>query len=91
MQPRLDNWDKRILPGIIIELKHYSASEKDSPDKVKAELEKQADEALRQIEKKEYIAKMRSAGVKTVIKYGVSASGKQVCVKAISISNEQLR
>ncbi len=83
LQPRLDNWDKRILPGIIIELKHYSAteSEKDSPEKVKAALEKQSEEALRQIEKKGYTAKMRSSGAKTVIKYGVAASGKQVCVK----------
>ena len=88
MQPRLDNWDKRILPGIIIELKHYeAASDKNKPEKIKSALEKQADEALRQIETKEYIAKMRSAGVKTVIKYGVSASGKQVCVKTVSISN----
>ena len=83
LQPRIDNWDKRILPGIIIELKHYEAAESDKnkPEKIKAALEKQSEEALRQIETKEYIAKMRSAGVKTVIKYGVSASGKQVCVK----------
>ena len=83
LQPRIDNWDKRILPGIIIELKHYEAAESDknNPEKIKAALEKEAEEALKQIEKKEYIAKMRSAGVKTVIKYGVAASGKQVCVK----------
>ena len=83
LQPRIDNWDKRILPGIIIELKHYEAAESDKnkPENIKSALEKQADEALRQIETKEYIAKMRSAGVKTVIKYGVAASGKQVCVK----------
>ena len=83
LQPRLDNWDKRILPGIIIELKHYEAAESDKnkPEKIKAALEKEADEALKQIEQKGYISKMRSAGVKTVIKYGVAASGKQVCVK----------
>ena len=83
LQPRIDNWDKRILPGIIIELKHYEATESDKnkPEKIKSALEKEAEEALRQIETKEYIAKMRSAGVKTVIKYGVAASGKQVCVK----------
>ena len=82
LQPRIDNWDKRILPGIIIELKHYEAeSDKNKPEKIKSALEKEADEALKQIETKGYMAKMRSAGVKTVIKYGVAASGKQVCVK----------
>ena len=90
LQPRIDNWDKRILPGIIIELKHYEAAESDknNPEKIKAALEKEAEEALKQIEKKEYIAKMRSAGVKNVIKYGVAASGKQVCVKTVSTSNK---
>ncbi|MBO4556780.1 MAG: AAA family ATPase [Elusimicrobiales bacterium] len=85
LQPRIDNWDKRVLPGIIIELKHCEAAESDKnkPEKIKAALEKQADEALQQIETKGYIAKMRSAGVKTVIKYGVAASGKQVCVKTV--------
>ena len=81
MQPRLDIREK--LPGIIIELKHYSAAEsgKDSPEKIKSALEKQAYEAIKQIETKGYIAKMRSAGVRSVIKYGASFSGKYVVVK----------
>ena len=79
MQPRLDIREK--LPGIIIELKHYSAAEKDNPEKVKLALEKQADEAIRQIETKGYIAKMRSAGVHSIIKYGASFSGKYVVVR----------
>ena len=81
MQPRLDIREK--LPGIIIELKHYSAAEsgKDSPEKIKAALEKQAYEAIKQIETKGYIAKMRSAGVHSVIRYGASFSGKYVVVK----------
>ena len=83
MQPRLDIREKKILPGIIIELKHYSATEneKENPEKIKAALEKQADEAIKQIEAKGYAAKMRSAGVHSVIKYGASFSGKYVVVK----------
>ena len=83
MQPRLDIREKKVLPGIIIELKHYSTNEtgKDNPEKIKAALEKQAYEAIEQIETKGYAAKMRSAGVQSVIKYGASFSGKYVVVK----------
>ncbi|MBO4556189.1 MAG: AAA family ATPase [Elusimicrobiales bacterium] len=81
MQPRLDIREKKILPGIIIELKHYSETEKVNPEKIKAALEKQAYEAIKQIETKGYGAKMRSAGVHTVIKYGAAFSGKYVVVK----------
>ena len=78
IKPRLDNEDGKNLPGIIIELKHYAASEaeKDDPEKIKPILEKQAEEALRQIEQKSYISDLHADGVKTIIKFGVSFSGK---------------
>ena len=78
IKPRLDNEEGKNLPGIIIELKHYSASEaeKDSPEKIKPILEKEAEEALRQIESKSYISSLQADGVKTIIKYGVAFSGK---------------
>ena len=46
LQPRLDNRSKKELPGIIIELKHYEASESDKnkTEKIKSALEKQAEE-----------------------------------------------
>ena len=83
IKPRLDNEDGKNLPGIIIELKHYSAaeSEKDNQEKIKSVLEKEAEEALKQIEQKSYISALQADGVKTVIKYGVSFSGKYSAVK----------
>ena len=77
------NHDKyRNLPGIVLELKHYSATEaeKDNPEMLMAELEKQADESLRQIETKSYISELMSDGCKSVIRFGVAASGKHVKV-----------
>ena len=80
MCPRLDNKHRNVLPGIIIELKHYEAteSEKDNPEKLKAELERQAEDALKQIETKSYISRLKSAGCESILKYGVAASGKYV-------------
>ena len=80
MCPRLDNKHRNVLPGIIIELKHYEAteSEKANPEKLKAELERQAEDALKQIETKNYISRLKSAGCVSILKYGVAASGKYV-------------
>ncbi len=80
MCPRLDNKHRKVLPGIIIELKHYEAtgSEKDNPEKLEAELERQAEDALKQIETKSYISRLKSAGCVSILKYGVAASGKYV-------------
>ena len=61
----------KTLPGIIIELK----AEKDcSESKLKA----LAETALQQINEKQYDAEMTSKGVKTVYKYGVAFSSKNV-------------
>ena len=80
MCPRIDNKHRNVLPGIIIELKHYEAteSEKDNPENLESELERQAEDALKQIETKSYISRLKSAGCVSILKYGVAASGKYV-------------
>jgi hypothetical protein len=82
IKPRMNHDKYRNLPGIVLELKHYSATEteKDNPEKLMAELEKQANEALRQIETKSYISELMTDGCKSVIRFGVAASGKHVKV-----------
>lgn len=83
IKPRMNHDKYRNLPGIVLELMHYSATEteKDNPEMLMAELEKQAKEALKQIDTKNYISDLMSDGCKSVIKLGVAASGKHVCVK----------
>lgn len=62
------------LPGILIELK----AAKEYSNEQLAGL---ADEALNQIEKQQYNANLSAQGVKTVLKYGIAFSGKNVCIK----------
>ena len=78
--PRLDYEEHDNLPGIIIELKHIKAeeTEKDSPEKIEAMLQNEAEEALRQIETKEYISDLKTSGVNRITKYGIAFSGKYV-------------
>ena len=45
------------------------------------ELEKKADEALGQIEEKNYEAELRSDGYKNIIKYGIAFYGKDCLIK----------
>lgn len=61
------------LPGIIIELK----AEKNCSDEA---LKKLAETALKQIVDKKYDTEMIAKGVKTIYKYGVAFSGKNVGV-----------
>lgn len=63
------------LPGILIKLK----SGKDCSD---GQLAKLAEKALRQIDERQYDTEMTGHGIKTVLKYGIAFSGKNVCVKA---------
>ena len=63
------------LPGILIELK----AGKDCTEK---ELDSLANNALNQINNRMYHVEMRSQGVEKVLKYGISFSGKKVCIKA---------
>ena len=44
-------------------------------------LERLAEEALAQIEKKRYDSEMREDGVREILKFGIAFSGKHVCVK----------
>lgn len=65
------------IPGILIELK---AARNFSEDKLKW----LAETALAQIEDRRYDTDMISKGVKTIFKYGVAFSGKQVEIAVAS-------
>ncbi|WP_301963239.1 AAA family ATPase [uncultured Megasphaera sp.] len=60
--------------GVILEFKAAERTES---------LEKQADEALRQIQDKQYEVEFAKRGIASVWKYGIAFCGKQVCVKMI--------
>ena len=66
------------IPGILIELK---AGRNFSGDKLK----RLSEAALAQIEERKYDTDMEAKGVKTIFKYGVALSGKQVEVTTNSI------
>lgn len=70
LSPKVNN-----LPGIIIELK----AEKNCNENKLQELAKTA---LKQINDKKYDTELKSKGVKTIYKYGVAFSGKNVAVEA---------
>ena len=82
LRPRTEFIKQGKMPGIIIELKHYKASqsEKDDKDILKAKLEELAKEALEQIDKKNYDIEFTSVGVKKIVKYGAAFSGKTAVV-----------
>jgi hypothetical protein len=64
----------RTLPGILMEFKAVSASEKEKlPDL--------AEEALLQTEVKEYQRDLEERGVTDIVRYGIAFSGKDVEVK----------
>ena len=65
------------LPGIIMEFKAVSGSDKTG-------LEELADAALRQIEDQNYVQEMEDRGIQSIIKYGIAFSGKNVGIKAAS-------
>ena len=67
--------EEKTLPGIIVELK----AEKDCSE---SELKALAKTALQQIKEKKYDAEMITKGVRTIYKYGVAFSGKNVEVVA---------
>ena len=82
MRPRAEYIKEGKMPGIIIELKHYNAtqSEKDDKDILKAKLEELAKDALDQIDKRNYSAEFTSVGVHKIVKYGAAFSGKTAAV-----------
>lgn len=63
----------RQLPGIILELKYQSGLKQN-------QLEALAEDALSQINEKQYATDLTNAGVDTIIKYGIAFSGKDVHV-----------
>lgn len=63
------------LPGILIELK----AEKNRSGE---QIDELANTALAQIDDRQYSVEMGSQGVKTILKYGIAFSGKDVRVKA---------
>ena len=62
------------LPGIIMEFKAVSGSDKTG-------LEELADAALRQIADQNYVQEMEDRGIQSIIKYGIAFSGKNVGIK----------
>ena len=80
--PRADYEEYDKLPGIVMELKHINTgeSEKNSPEKINALLQKEAETALRQIEEKSYITELKKSGIQHIAKYGVACCGKHVKV-----------
>ena len=73
---------KKQLPGVLIELK----AGKDCSEQ---KLDELADVALAQINDRQYSVEMASQGVKTILKYGLAFSGKDVRVKAGTEANEE--
>ena len=82
LRPRANMEKAKKMPGIIIELKHYKASQAEKDDKhvLKTKLEELAKDALDQIDKKDYAAEFTSVGVKKIVKYGAAFSGKTAVV-----------
>ncbi|WP_026510870.1 AAA family ATPase [Butyrivibrio sp. LC3010] len=75
-------YDVNLIPrnkkmtGIIMELKYEKGLDEKG-------LNKLADEALRQIDDKEYVTEMKDEGVSDILKLGMAFSGKNVVIKAL--------
>ena len=72
----------RTLPGILMEFKAVSASEKAEKEK----LHDLAEEALAQTEEKDYQRDLEDRGVSDIVRYGIAFSGKNV--EVVSSSSE---
>ena len=70
---------KSVLPGIIMELKSVREEYADEAARDRS-LEKEAADALAQIEENEYITNLRMRGVKSIILYGMAFKGKHAKV-----------
>ena len=64
----------KAMPGILMEFKAVSVSEKDA-------LSGLAEEALKQTEYKSYQRDMEDRGISVIVRYGIAFSGKQVEVR----------
>ena len=89
MKPKINAENAKKLPGIIIEIKHHEATDKEQADPrlLERTLEKSAAEALEQIEKMSYIEELKSAGCSQIFKFGTSFSGKNAKVVSAAVSN----
>ena len=65
---------EKALPGIVMEFKAASGSDK-------TDLTELADAALEQIDDQNYVQEMKDRGVQSIIKYGIAFSGKRVGIK----------
>ena len=65
-------------PGIIIELKVIKENVPD--ENIDCELKNKAEEALRQIEKKQYISEMQMDGIEQFLKIGIAFHKKNVMI-----------
>lgn len=65
---------EKDLPGIVMEFKAVSGSDK-------TDLTELADAALEQIDDQNYAQEMKDRGVQSIIKYGIAFSGKRVGIK----------
>ena len=75
---------KNILEGkegIIIELKIVNGTENLSNDKIHEKLEKECEDALKQIDEKEYSSVLKNAGVEKLLKIGIAFMGKEFEIK----------
>ena len=67
--------------GIIFELKIVNTKSESSFEEIHKKLEKECEIALNQIDEKEYVSVLRNAGVKKILKIGISFLGKEFEVK----------
>ena len=67
--------------GIIFELKIVNTKSELSFEEIHKKLEKECEIALNQIDEKEYVSVLRNAGVKKILKIGISFLGKEFEVK----------
>ncbi|MBF0298087.1 MAG: AAA family ATPase [Oligoflexia bacterium] len=76
--------------GIVLELKSLKEIPKKEPV-IKRALEKSANEALVQIEEKNYTAGMQERGIKKIIKIGIAFAGKRFQIATATIPSEKTK
>jgi len=67
---------EKHLPGIVMEFKAVPASEKGALSEI-------AENAIAQIDRRNYTRELEERGIKRVVKYGIAFSGKAVEVKTV--------
>ena len=67
---------EKHLPGIVMEFKAVPASEKEALSGI-------AEEAVTQIDRRNYTQELEERGIKRIVKYGIAFSGKAVEVKTV--------